>query len=148
MRAASSSPGTRGGASPACRCRSAPLSWLSSGSVRELGGWPSFGQREIERRAFAGFALGPHAAAMAKHHALHDGEPHAGTRELPRAMQALEHAEQLAVISHVEAGAVVLHVIDVPRILAAASQFDRSEEHTSELQSPCNLVCRLLLETK
>src|ERR1039457_6130093 len=29
-------------------------------------------------------------------------------------------------------------------ILAA----DRSEEHTSELQSPCNLVCRLLLEKK
>src|SRR5205807_10126914 len=26
--------------------------------------------------------------------------------------------------------------------------FDRSEEHTSELQSPCNLVCRLLLEKK
>src|ERR1039457_7700110 len=24
----------------------------------------------------------------------------------------------------------------------------RSEEHTSELQSPCNLVCRLLLENK
>src|SRR5256885_10802416 len=24
----------------------------------------------------------------------------------------------------------------------------RSEEHTSELQSPCNLVCRLLLEIK
>src|SRR5256885_11027116 len=27
-------------------------------------------------------------------------------------------------------------------------QHDRSEEHTSELQSPCNLVCRLLLEKK
>src|SRR2546426_5686030 len=27
-------------------------------------------------------------------------------------------------------------------------RFDRSEEHTSELQSPCNLVCRLLLEKK
>src|SRR5256885_13010327 len=25
---------------------------------------------------------------------------------------------------------------------------DSSEEHTSELQSPCNLVCRLLLEKK
>src|SRR5256885_9921424 len=25
---------------------------------------------------------------------------------------------------------------------------ERSEEHTSELQSPCNLVCRLLLEIK
>src|SRR2546426_6923255 len=31
----------------------------------------------------------------------------------------------------------------VPRGVAA-----RSEEHTSELQSPCNLVCRLLLEKK
>src|SRR5256885_8671882 len=27
-------------------------------------------------------------------------------------------------------------------------QHQRSEEHTSELQSPCNLVCRLLLEKK
>src|SRR5256885_3440216 len=29
-----------------------------------------------------------------------------------------------------------------------ASLVERSEEHTSELQSPCNLVCRLLLEKK
>src|SRR5205807_7907757 len=28
---------------------------------------------------------------------------------------------------------------------AASGGADRSEEHTSELQSPCNLVCRLLL---
>src|SRR5256885_7432363 len=28
------------------------------------------------------------------------------------------------------------------------SHGNRSEEHTSELQSPCNLVCRLLLEKK
>src|SRR5256885_5029260 len=28
------------------------------------------------------------------------------------------------------------------------AEFLRSEEHTSELQSPCNLVCRLLLEKK
>src|SRR5205807_9925670 len=28
------------------------------------------------------------------------------------------------------------------------SMQSRSEEHTSELQSPCNLVCRLLLEKK
>src|SRR2546426_9309563 len=27
-------------------------------------------------------------------------------------------------------------------------KYVRSEEHTSELQSPCNLVCRLLLEKK
>src|SRR5256885_9688550 len=29
-----------------------------------------------------------------------------------------------------------------------AKSWARSEEHTSELQSPCNLVCRLLLEKK
>src|SRR5256885_7160809 len=33
-----------------------------------------------------------------------------------------------------------------PAWCAAACR--RSEEHTSELQSPCNLVCRLLLEKK
>src|SRR5256885_5709522 len=32
-----------------------------------------------------------------------------------------------------------------PQAIAATL---RSEEHTSELQSPCNLVCRLLLEKK
>src|SRR5256885_17270123 len=30
----------------------------------------------------------------------------------------------------------------------ATLRSSRSEEHTSELQSPCNLVCRLLLEKK
>src|SRR5256885_9477316 len=34
---------------------------------------------------------------------------------------------------------------DPTSLIAGAS---RSEEHTSELQSPCNLVCRLLLEKK
>src|SRR2546426_8620785 len=36
----------------------------------------------------------------------------------------------------------VRHIGDPARLDA------RSEEHTSELQSPCNLVCRLLLEKK
>src|SRR5256885_13010914 len=34
-----------------------------------------------------------------------------------------------------------------PRLAGVAREL-RSEEHTSELQSPCNLVCRLLLEKK
>src|SRR2546426_6676020 len=38
---------------------------------------------------------------------------------------------------------VLLAVITVLGIILS-----RSEEHTSELQSPCNLVCRLLLEKK
>src|SRR5256885_13271294 len=50
------------------------------------------------------------------------------------------------------------HMVPIPSIGGAAlsiaggearseaGPFVRSEEHTSELQSPCNLVCRLLLE--
>src|SRR5256885_12589289 len=37
--------------------------------------------------------------------------------------------------------------VDRKRALDADPE-GRSEEHTSELQSPCNLVCRLLLEKK
>src|SRR2546426_5125885 len=37
--------------------------------------------------------------------------------------------------------------IELERDLGAV-RTKRSEEHTSELQSPCNLVCRLLLEKK
>src|SRR5256885_4321618 len=36
----------------------------------------------------------------------------------------------------------------LPSSWLARSGPARSEEHTSELQSPCNLVCRLLLEKK
>src|SRR5256885_11222609 len=32
--------------------------------------------------------------------------------------------------------------------ISTFDKYNRSEEHTSELQSPCNLVCRLLLEKK
>src|SRR6266850_5694034 len=37
---------------------------------------------------------------------------------------------------------------DRPRRSAEPPRCARSGEHTSELQSPCNLVCRLLLEKK
>src|SRR2546426_8300046 len=49
------------------------------------------------------------------------------------------------------------NLLDAPARAGLFSKFDlpplsgkneRSEEHTSELQSPCNLVCRLLLEKK
>src|SRR5256885_13146268 len=38
--------------------------------------------------------------------------------------------------------------VGVGLIMESAIAMSRSEEHTSELQSPCNLVCRLLLEKK
>src|SRR2546426_7874389 len=37
---------------------------------------------------------------------------------------------------------------DLEHVLEGERLEVRSEEHTSELQSPCNLVCRLLLEKK
>src|SRR2546426_9174293 len=44
------------------------------------------------------------------------------------------------------AGQEQLAVTGVPQ--RDGEHASRSEEHTSELQSPCNLVCRLLLEKK
>src|SRR5256885_2865639 len=41
--------------------------------------------------------------------------------------------------------------LNLPFYILGSSDYGanlRSEEHTSELQSPCNLVCRLLLEKK
>src|SRR3989454_5631450 len=52
---------------------------------------------------------------------------------------------ELQVVAHEDEGALD-HVVQVHRRLLGGSL--RSEEHTSELQSPCNLVCRLLLEKK
>src|SRR2546426_3969377 len=44
--------------------------------------------------------------------------------------------------------AVVTRATTPPNSSASSAASPRSEEHTSELQSPCNLVCRLLLEKK
>src|SRR5256885_7044004 len=47
------------------------------------------------------------------------------------------------------AAAVILPSSCAPPLgFAPQPSASRSEEHTSELQSPCNLVCRLLLEKK
>src|SRR2546426_3878308 len=54
-------------------------------------------------------------------------------------------------VVHVEDQRSALPAVDaeVLQVEIADDQTDRrSEEHTSELQSPCNLVCRLLLEKK
>src|SRR5205807_9390667 len=40
------------------------------------------------------------------------------------------------------------HELAFPYLEVDVAEGFRSEEHTSELQSPCNLVCRLLLEKK
>src|SRR5256885_10731062 len=55
------------------------------------------------------------------------------------------------VVDDEHAGRRVRALRPQPQLLQAFDELvavDRSEEHTSELQSPCNLVCRLLLEKK
>src|SRR5256885_12728911 len=47
-----------------------------------------------------------------------------------------------------QAAAQIAGVSKVIHADGASLKDGRSEEHTSELQSPCNLVCRLLLEKK
>src|SRR3989454_7413962 len=57
-----------------------------------------------------------------------------------------EYAERLLLLARAHVHALVperLHPFG-----ARLERQERSEEHTSELQSPCNLVCRLLLEKK
>src|SRR5256885_9727796 len=45
-------------------------------------------------------------------------------------------------------GALAILILTVLKVFLSDMAALRSEEHTSELQSPCNLVCRLLLEKK
>src|SRR5256885_9470192 len=52
---------------------------------------------------------------------------------------------------HFDGVNVDVNVVDATRIDGGKQMLgggERSEEHTSELQSPCNIVCRLLLEKK
>src|SRR5436190_1105412 len=64
-------------------------------------------EREVEGGAGAGASVGPDPAAVALGDARDGGQPDAGAGELGLGVQALEHAEQLVAVRHVEAGAVV-----------------------------------------
>src|SRR5688500_19367679 len=60
--------------------------------------------------------------------------------------EARIHVHGLVHGGHTEGAAALGLALRPGRALDTGA--DRSEEHTSELQSPCNLVCRLLLERK
>src|SRR5256885_2912827 len=68
---------------------------------------------------------------------LTDPPSYSAVRALLRVLEDKGH------LRHEEDGPRYVFLPTVPRERAR-----RSEEHTSELQSPCNLVCRLLLEKK
>src|SRR2546426_3131316 len=64
--------------------------------------------------------------------------------ERPEPVEVLEDRDDEPLAAHLAVG----DQIDAGPLLIPDGGGDRSEEHTSELQSPCNLVCRLLLEKK
>src|SRR5688500_8628882 len=69
--------------------------------------------------------------------------------DITRAQTGLDLLEPGASL-RLEPGRPAGNVTATPRVGIgyAPEPWRRSEEHTSELQSPCNLVCRLLLEKK
>src|SRR2546426_6978150 len=61
----------------------------------------------------------------------------------------VDHAAMGSMVMNIAANMLGLNNAATPLGLRAMRDLEtRSEEHTSELQSPCNLVCRLLLEKK
>src|SRR5205807_10191345 len=81
---------------------------------------------------------------------LHDALPILVARDgaLRLGAVALEIADAAACDFAVGHELQVRRVALQPRHAKSHAAASRSEEHTSELQSPCNLVCRLLLEKK
>src|SRR5256885_10630742 len=61
---------------------------------------------------------------------------------------ALRHAGNLSPAPPMNSTAIHTAIPEDAALIAPLFDAYRSEEHTSELQSPCNLVCRLLLEKK
>src|SRR5688500_20072525 len=91
-----------------------------------------------------------HSTATSDTHtlSLHDALPiYTGAYQAAEALKDSMHRQVMAV----ELGRLCLDDERPEQAMgwyAKAIQHSRSEEHTSELQSPCNLVCRLLLEKK
>src|SRR5256885_13263014 len=65
-----------------------------------------------------------------------------------RSRRSLDRTDSGRSAQRRELGFVPETDVDAGGQKVGAGSESRSEEHTSELQSPCNLVCRLLLEKK
>src|SRR2546426_2586298 len=76
----------------------------------------------------------------------HIGVFHTGGEMSPCNLNLRDQAQHAK--TGIYAGGGTPHECPVVSVSDGLTMAHRSEEHTSELQSPCNLVCRLLLEKK
>src|SRR3989454_3739500 len=90
--------------------------------------------RKYRPKQFADLIVQDHVAAALRGAVAHGRTAHGYLFAGPRGVGKTTAARILAMALNCERRAAVV--------------LPRSEEHTSELQSPCNLVCRLLLEKK
>src|SRR5256885_17039462 len=99
---------------------------------------PAFGRAV---GAYRGFVFGAPATSSARPvPGAHSRRP-SGAR--PTESRLFNRDVRSRFFLHLRAGQDVFEKVEQVHCLV-----HRSEEHTSELQSPCNLVCRLLLEKK
>src|SRR5688500_19493254 len=91
-----------------------------------------------------------HARTASYTLSLHDALPiSTSASESPRLrLQSRWERRRAAPVSVARSGCAASAARIPVRTASARRSWARSEEHTSELQSPCNLVCRLLLEKK
>src|SRR5258708_15020266 len=102
----------------------------------------------MKLRTLAHFAFNPDTAAMNFNEMSGDREAQPSTADFAgtRNVDAVETLEDAGLIGPGDADAGVGNREGY--FGAVGGRTDRSEEHTSELQSPDHLVCRLLLEKK
>src|SRR5256885_14781336 len=106
-------------------------------------------QERVHSQKYAGVLLGVAEARIAAplpHVARLEGQAQVGRHvQVPGPTAADLPVVQHAGNAEVRPGE---RICPESREIEEAPERERSEEHTSELQSPCNLVCRLLLEKK
>src|SRR5256885_4290821 len=76
---------------------------------------------------------------------LDEHEAPVAPEEVHRAFNRQREWRRIAIVAAGPAANFLLAIVFYWALFVAGVQ-ERSEEHTSELQSPCNLVCRLLLQ--
>ncbi len=81
-------------------------------------------QGEVKDCSLIFFPFGPDPAAVAVDDALDDGKTHARALIFGRAVEPLEYAEELVIVTHVEADTVIFYIINIFTPVTPAADLD------------------------